>query len=70
MASLLMRLLAFSQVFFVVVMAQQDLDNTFCPLCDMDIVPSLNQTLRGNQAVYACEMAGHLATIRDPTVRT
>ena len=53
----------------VPVMGQQDLKETYCPLCDMEVIPSLNQTLKGNQAVYACEMAGHLASIQNPAVQ-
>ncbi|RHY96989.1 hypothetical protein DYB26_010100 [Aphanomyces astaci] len=51
---------------FGTVSAEQDLRETRCPLCDMDVIPSLNQTIKGNQAIYACEMAGHLDTLRDP----
>ncbi|CAK4085815.1 unnamed protein product [Aphanomyces euteiches] len=50
----------------VLAIAQQDLKETHCPLCDMDIQPPLNQTIKGNQAIYACEMAGHLDQLRDP----
>ncbi|OQR95925.1 transmembrane protein [Thraustotheca clavata] len=45
---------------------QQDLHDTQCPLCAMDVIPSLNQSFKGNQAVYACEMAGHLETLANP----
>ncbi|EQC30366.1 hypothetical protein SDRG_11943 [Saprolegnia diclina VS20] len=47
-------------------LAQQDLHDTQCPLCAMDVIPSLNQTFKGNQAIYACEMAGHLETLANP----
>ncbi|OQR92770.1 transmembrane protein [Achlya hypogyna] len=48
------------------VLGQQDLKDTQCPLCAMDVIPSLNQTFKGNQAVFACEMAGHLDTLANP----
>ncbi|KAF0690310.1 Aste57867_18291 [Aphanomyces stellatus] len=48
------------------VLAQQDLTQTSCPLCDMDIIPDLKQSILGNQGIYACEMAGHLETLRNP----
>ncbi|OQR98140.1 transmembrane protein [Achlya hypogyna] len=41
------------------VAAQQDVANTFCPICNMVVVPSIAQAIKGNQAVYACDMAGH-----------
>ncbi|KAF0704313.1 hypothetical protein AaE_015004 [Aphanomyces astaci] len=38
---------------------QQDLSETYCPVCNMVVQPTPNQLLRGSQALYACEMAGH-----------
>ncbi|ETW08325.1 hypothetical protein H310_00935 [Aphanomyces invadans] len=39
---------------------QQDLSETFCPVCNMVVQPKPNQLLRGSQVLYACKMAGHL----------
>ncbi|KAF0699603.1 Aste57867_9854 [Aphanomyces stellatus] len=38
----------------------QDLGETYCPICNMVVQGTPRQLLRGNQALYACEMAGHL----------
>ncbi|KDO32488.1 hypothetical protein SPRG_02965 [Saprolegnia parasitica CBS 223.65] len=50
---LLLALLALSAI------AQQDVDNTFCPICNMVAVPAIAQAIQGDQAIYACDMAGH-----------
>ncbi|CAI5736827.1 unnamed protein product [Hyaloperonospora brassicae] len=44
--------------------AGQNLQKTTCPLCNMDVKPNINATVRGNQYVYACEMAGHIESLQ------
>ncbi|EQC32505.1 hypothetical protein SDRG_09831 [Saprolegnia diclina VS20] len=44
--------------------AHQVLEETYCPLCNMVVIPELNQTWEGNQAIYGCEMAGHMDLLR------
>ncbi|KDO32753.1 hypothetical protein SPRG_02451, partial [Saprolegnia parasitica CBS 223.65] len=44
--------------------AHQMLEETYCPLCNMVVIPELNQTWQGDQAIYGCEMAGHMELLR------
>ena len=49
--------------------ANQNLQKTTCPLCNMDVKPNINATILGNQYVYACEMAGHIESLQHKPVR-
>ncbi|EGZ21855.1 hypothetical protein PHYSODRAFT_329750 [Phytophthora sojae] len=47
--------------------ASQNLRKTTCPVCNMDAKADINAPILGDQHVYACEMAGHIDTLRsDP----
>nr|CCA18016.1 transmembrane protein putative [Albugo laibachii Nc14] len=50
-------------VFLCVVLRQIDAQITSklgCPVCDMDVKTIYNGSIKGNQKIYACEMAGHI----------
>ncbi|KAJ0409920.1 hypothetical protein P43SY_005814 [Pythium insidiosum] len=50
-------------VLILAVDAKQNLKKTTCPLCDMDVRPEITAPILGNQAIYACEMAGHIDSL-------
>ncbi|GLE11808.1 hypothetical protein PINS_up024502, partial [Pythium insidiosum] len=60
-AALLLLLMALALLLFVD--AKQNLKKTTCPLCDMDVRPEIKAPILGNQAIYACEMAGHIDSL-------
>ncbi|KAG7398055.1 hypothetical protein PHYBOEH_011786 [Phytophthora boehmeriae] len=48
--------------------AGQNLKKTACPLCNMDVKSYINASIVGDQYIYACEMAGHIDSLRnDPS---
>ncbi|DAZ98356.1 TPA: hypothetical protein N0F65_000675 [Lagenidium giganteum] len=59
------RALLLLMAMLAVVAAKQDLTKTTCPLCDMDVRPEYVAPIAGGQAIYACEMAGHIDQLRN-----
>ncbi len=50
------------------VYTQQDIGDTSCSICNMMVQAVPNQEVQGNQALYACEMAGHFEQLQTHTV--